>query len=425
MSWKPFDFLFGTGVSSLEEPSVDTFYDTPKNDYPQLPEGMTPISPSKVTAEPNKDLFNTDDVKRMAGEVINPKKGATEFTAQRGKDKIIVKGTAPSEVIEAPEGRGGVVMPSNLPIGEYSPGAYIQPENMNPSFWQQLGEVVTSPQFRYTLAQAGQAIAPNSPGIQQMGDFAKQLVTSDIAKNYRAALEKGEDPDVVRGSELLTLEQKSGLRKEAAEKQRAGVTEENLRAMTEQYKATAGGIAPYGEKFEQEQLLTMLKIANDPEDWQPWGYGQMRSKKTGDIVKVPTAPRENPDAEGIQERQWYKLAESLAIRSPSVQQYIGKGGIVVDAYGNTNIQWTDPIKGEAALKAETQRRLGGMTKAGFMRESTVQALTGGEEISVATPQELTTIPTAAEIAAMAVGTEFTVQGKTWRKRPDGNVERVK
>lgn len=406
--------------AELEEPSsLDLISSIPSSrqaqrNFIRLPEGITPISPSTVV--PDKETSGQETFSKMAGEVVNPRSGVIEASVQDGDKKYIIKGVSPSEVIEPPAMKTGSPRPE-LPVGEYA----IPPEQQDQSFWQKLGEVVRSPKFRYMLAQVGQAVAPTSPGIQMAGEFGKQLAVSDVARGYRAALERGEDPDVIRGSEILTQEQKAKLRDEAAAKKKATVTEQYMKDLGTQARAISAGTAPYEEKFAQEQILAMMKVSKDPDSWQSWGYGQMRNKTTGDIVKVPVAPKENPRAEENLSRQWYKQAISESANDPEVQKYIGKGGIIVDAEGNINIQWTDPIKGKEAFERVKTRRLKAMSDSGLIPSKWVESLT---EVSVEEPKEFTSI-TAAEIAAMPVGKEFVVQGKTWKKRADGNIERVK
>jgi hypothetical protein len=42
-----------------------------------------------------------------------------------------------------------------------------------------------------------------------------------------------------------------------------------------------------------KQYSEQTASENKPEEWQDWGYGQKRNKRTGEVKKVPTAPRQS------------------------------------------------------------------------------------------------------------------------------------
>lgn len=78
-----------------------------------------------------------------------------------------------------------------------------------------------------------------------------------------------------------------------------------------------------------EYVKTMAEIKRKPEpdEWQPWGHGQMRNKRTGEIKKVPVAPRQSSFAAIDREptKREKDLANMLARNEIDISQLPKRG----------------------------------------------------------------------------------------------------
>ena len=73
--------------------------------------------------------------------------------------------------------------------------------------------------------------------------------------------------------------------------------------------------------------MAEIKRKPEPDEWQPWGHGQMRNKRTGEIKKVPVAPRQSSLAAIDREptKREKELANMLARNEIDVSQLPKRG----------------------------------------------------------------------------------------------------
>lgn len=109
-------------------------------------------------------------------------------------------------------------------------------------------------------------------------------------------------------------------------------------------------------------FLASLK-APDLDQWQTWGFGQMRNKRTGKIVKVPTNPGTGGDGQfgGSNERQWIKLALQQVDKQLADE---GVGEIVQLPDGNTIFKILQPEIAKARRKTLLQDVIGDLATVG-------------------------------------------------------------
>jgi len=365
----PFGGLFG-GIESLGREVIDpTKYAPPRPviDSPQPEEpltgevevapGVTALGANRVKPVAEKvATLNPKDVDRLISNVGDPGGGFSEI---RLPDGTMVKGITPDQMASATT--------AEKVEGGGEAGSFL--------------DFFGTPQFQHLAGRIAQAIVPDpTHGANVAGGIGAQLGTNRAYDEYFQRLQSGESVESLNRDQTFSIlppELKANALKDVLSGERADVSNRYTEQLIKQSQAIEGATPTVEQRFDHETMIAMIRNKTNMNLWQVWGYGQMRHKETGEIVKVPTAPRGTGGSDPtVQNRQWYKQAYNEAVRSPSVLQFV-KGNIVVGADGTPVFQWTDPIRGQEALQQAMQEKLKlfqaqGLVPPGFLD------LTGGQ-----------------------------------------------
>ena len=311
--------------------------------------GVTALGARPVPTPDAPATINPNDIKSLIANVGDPRGG---FSEVRLPDGTLVKGITPDQL--APKTGG------EAPVGAGEAGNFL--------------DFFGSPQFQYLAGKLAQAIVPDpTHGVNLAGGVGADLGTNRAYAEYAQRLGAGESPASLNQDanfSILSPELKSNAFKDVLAGDRAEVSNRYTEQLINQSRAIEGATPTVQQRFDHDTLIAMIHNKTNMNQWQVWGFGQMRNKETGEIKQVPTAPRSTGGDPAVQDRQWYKQAYSEALRSPEVMQY-AKPNFIVGPDGVPVLQWLDAVKGQEALQRVFTARLkafagGGQVPPGFV-----------------------------------------------------------
>lgn len=289
--------------------------------------------------------------------------------------------------------------------------------------WDRIGSFIRDPRFSYLTAEAAKAIAPYSPGIQQIGGVASNLAVNRAVQNYERVLEEGgdlTDPQF----DIIPNELRQQAVQAKLEGRKLDIQEQYMGALGEQARATAAGVVPAETKVELENQAnaTRLELGRMRNNWMNIGQGHVLDIRTGDVTKAyDYKTGTGGSAVGNLNSSDYRLfneyttatflplamenrrAELVKTQGESAAKLVDLIGEFKNDDGSTNFQ--------ALMKylSEEQR----VEFAGQLNEYTTNIGRGIPPTGTFLQQQ------------MEANTVQTPDGKTWRIMPDGSYVEVK
>ena len=375
---------FPAGVTPLpSRPTAGELINPPEAlaETKSLPPGITPIDATPIPRI--KGELDDPSMIRMMKNLEDPSSDITGIRTPGGFEFTATPAVADSAAVPTPKA-----------------GEFIGEGGGDRGFMDKVGDFIRDPRFAYLTAEIGKAVAPLSPGIQQIGGIASNLAVNRAVQDYERVLEEGGDLTAPQ-FDIIPNE----LRQQAIQAKLAGeqfdIDKAYKETLIKESESRQLATPTWEQKTEHEMdVVEARKVPRNT--WMGVGQGHVYNWETG-VTKSLFDWRQSEGSDpGAQRRLWYNTARKESLEG---LERAGFGSVIELANGDVSFKWDNPEQAEEIYNKYLNATMKRYQEEGVLPEGFL----GRPPETPETSEELVTTP----------------DGVTWRLLPDGSLEEIK